>query len=109
MKIGDHVQIKPNTNPLDCCQGKRGRIAHHAVGGGFLIHTDHFCPRAREEEELELIPIEVLAREIIEAKNAGVVQSYQEADEALLQQHAGTDRLAWAVLVLRGSIREEGE
>jgi hypothetical protein len=54
-KIGDIVQIAPNPRLLDCCQGKRGRIAHRPAGvlngNSWLLVTDHFCPVIRTEEE----------------------------------------------------------
>jgi|GEM_PF-3761749 len=101
MEIGNVVKIKESDSILDCCAGKRGRIAHIGVGGGFLLHTDHFCPIERTETELELIPIEVLAREVLDEETPDIVAEYMEADDELLREYAPVDRLAAAVLVLR--------
>lgn len=101
MEIGNTVQIKDNKSCLDCCAGKRARIAHIGVGGGFLLCTDHFCPIERTEEELELIPIEILAREVLDEKDPCIVAEYMEADFHLLREYAPVDMLAAAVLTLK--------
>lgn len=105
-QIGDTVIIAENDYLLDCCQGKRGRIAHVGVGGGWLIHTDHFCPIERSDEELTLVPRSQLAQEKIEATDPRVVESYRKADSAALRRsmEGGGDVLAWAILLERGEV-----
>ena len=107
LKIGDIVVIAKNDSVLDCCQGKRGVITHKAVGGGWLLNTDHFCPVARRDEELTLVPIEQLAREVFEGVEQSIVDGYMTADKALLLEYAGRDKKAWAALVLRDGISDE--
>lgn len=102
MEIGTVVDIKPNASILDCCQGKRGRITHVGVDGGFLLCTDHFCPVERTEEELEVVPPEVLAEEILSKASEGVRADYEAADITLLHEYAPRDEKARAVLILRG-------
>ena len=104
MKIGDVVTIAENDNILDCCQGKRGRIAHTGTGGGFLLNTDHFCPRERSEEELTLVPRTVLAQEVLDEASPDVREEYMNADTQLLREYATVDKKAAAVLILRGEM-----
>lgn len=82
-KIGDIVQIAPNPRLLDCCQGKRGRIAHRPAGvlngGSWLLNTDHFCPVIRTEEELTLVDPVTLAQEYFDFEDWKVFESYEEA------------------------------
>lgn len=101
MKIGDIVKIRESDSSLDCCAGKRGQIAHIGVGGGFLLNTDHFCPIERNEEELEVIPAEVLAQEVLDEASPQVREEYMNADIELLREYASVDKKAAAVLVLR--------
>lgn len=104
MQIGDTVIIAANDSIFDCCQGKRGRIAHLGVGGGWLLCTDHFCPVERSEEELTLVTKEELAREIIEASPESVVRAYRKIDGDTLEEAGNRgDRLAQAILVERAS------
>ena len=104
MQIGDTVIIAANDSIFDCCQGKRGRIAHRGVGGGWLLCTDHFCPIERSEEELTLVTREQLAREVIEASPENAVRSYRKIDSETLEKASrGGDRLASAILVERAS------
>ena len=104
MQIGDTVLIAANDSLLDCCQGKRGHIAHVGVGGGWLLCTDHFCPIERREEELTLVTDEQIAREIIEASLESVVRSYRKIDSETLEGARDRgDRLSWAILVERAS------
>lgn len=102
-KIGDTVEIAPNSSIFDCCQGKRGRIAHVGVNGGWLLCTDHFCPVERSDTELTLVTDLQIAMEIIEAqlaKFAGVVEHYRKCDTETLEKSSERgDQLAWAVLV----------
>lgn len=108
MQIGTPVNIKANERILDCCQGKRGRIAHKGVGGGWLIHTDHFCPVERTEEELEEIPREQIAEELLAKKEAWIREDYEAQTSELLREYVPRgDLCAWAVLVLRGEPIEE--
>jgi hypothetical protein len=102
MQIGDVVVIKENDSTLDCCKGKRGRIAHVAVGGGWLIHTDHFCPIPREDEDLILIPDTRLATEHLAGVSPGILQEYKDADDERLKQFAREDLTARSILILRG-------
>lgn len=104
LKIGDTVIIAENDHLLDCCQGKRGRIVHVGTGGGWLIHTDHFCPIERTNEELTLVPVTQLAREHIESVGPAIANAYRKFDSDTLKESAGRgDTLAWAILVERGS------
>lgn len=101
-KIGDTVTIASNDLLLDCCQGKRGRIAHLGVGGGWLLCTDHFCPVERVDGELTLVTDLEIAKEIIEAASKGIVEAYRKADTDTLEESRDRgDRLAWAILVER--------
>lgn len=102
MEIGDVVKIRESDSCLDCCAGKRGRITHIGVGGGFLLNTDHFCPIERDEKELEVIPAEVLAQEVLAEASPDVRDEYMNADIELLREYASVDTKAAAVLVLRG-------
>lgn len=106
MKIGDVVSITVLASSiLDCCAGKRGRIAHIGVGGGFLVCTDHFCPIERSEEELTVVPVTVLAEERLTSLRGGVREEYENSTTETLHDYADTDLTARAVLILRG----EGE
>lgn len=81
-KQGDFVQIAPNGRTLDCCQGHRGRIYGPYAGNHskWILNTDqHFCPVARDESELTLVPPETLAREYFEDEGFDVFESYLEA------------------------------
>ena len=96
-KIGDIVQIAPNNRSLDCCQGKRGRIAHRPAGcvGGdsWLLNTDHFCPVIRQEGELTLVPALALAIEYFDDEGWEVymrlVKAYQ-GDKTIFKHLAGS-------------------
>lgn len=102
MEIGTVVQIQPNKSIFDCCQGKRGRIAHKGVGGGWLLTTDHFCPVERTEAELKEIPLAVQAEEYLASRPAWLRKDYEEQDTELLREYVPRgDVCAWAVLVLR--------
>lgn len=104
MQVGDTVQIKSNDLLLDCCQGKRGRIAHVPVGGeGWLLCTDHFCPIVRSESELKIVPDTVLASEHMATKSDPVRKSYENQPSERLREFVPVgDKTAWAVLILRG-------
>jgi len=102
LKIGDTVTIASNNLILDCCQGKRGRIAHLGVGGGWLVHTDHFCPVERSDDELTLVTHLEIAKEIIAETAESVVKAYRKIDTDTLAEARGRgDRLSWAILVER--------
>lgn len=101
MKYGDKVLVKPSDSIFDCCAGKRGMVTHQAVGGGWLLVTDHFCPIARRDEDVEIIPFEQLAREELEKHPEDIVKEYEVASTVMLERYADQDKLAAAVLLLR--------
>ena len=108
VKIGTVVQIKPNSSIFDCCQGKRGRIAHLGVGGGWLLNTDHFCPVERHEDELEVVPLETLAEEHLAKQPIRIREAYEAQTSEYLREFVPRgDICAWAVLILRGEPIEE--
>jgi len=103
-KIGDTVTIASNELLLDCCQGKRGRIAHQGVRGGWLLCTDHFCPIERSDGELTLVTDLEIAKEIIAGTSLSVVRAYRQIDtETLEDARKRGDQLSWAILVERNA------
>jgi len=65
IEIGAVVQIARNNRALDCCAGKRGRVAWGRKNEWVLV-TDHACSVKREDAELTVISVEQQAIEYFE-------------------------------------------
>lgn len=107
LKIGTVVDIASNKSVLDCCSGKRGRIVHLGVGGGWLLTTDHFCPVERTEEELTVIPVRQLCEELFADQDQWIKDEYLKnlTIEKLLEWK-DRSRKALAALILREELPE---
>jgi hypothetical protein len=106
-QVGDVVQIANSVNSLDCCADKRGRILRKDPGGlGWLLATDHLCPRPKWPWQLNLVPWTQQAQEHLDTKPPPIVQHYRQQPKQIIMAYLGEDRTAWATAVLQGWLKE---